>query len=556
MMPYPRVPLSDKTALRNHPSQKAMPLDLARDDFGMAGMAGMAGVPLKSTAAASVALDSMYTAHPAGRTASGESLTSADTSADYGASVAGAGASAAGAAGAGAPSAASGAAAPGHAPPGSSASASSSFASSSFAATTPQSVFAPPPPLMLSPAFSSPPKAPLFIDPATTKPREKRRKKTKKELKEEAFDLSSEEKPPYSYATLIGISILSHHDKKLTLSQIYAWISHTFKYYKREDVGWQNSIRHNLSLNKAFVKGDKSKDGKGHFWCIKPGCEDQFLKSKSVRKSSYHEVMDQLHRRAPLPTSPPPEPPAKRARLGAPFADWDDMAPAPGASAPADPAPRPGAADDAPRPGAATTAAAAAAPDPEGAYPTFALGLASSPERLAYPSAFALELSPARPAATGPILEPLTPGLLRMKAPPLLKPPANPLPHLSPRGHLSPRPSPRAAATPHQATPQTKTPLRALRTPQTHGRRLWNSPSYLEEFYSPLVHSNHRAVFNSYDDDELVLRPWPSPGRRRATQSSPVTSRNLMGDLRRAESGGGSPGRRGSCSGTATDADE
>ncbi|EDK42234.1 conserved hypothetical protein [Lodderomyces elongisporus NRRL YB-4239] len=108
------------------------------------------------------------------------------------------------------------------------------------------------------------------------------------------FSLYSEEKPPYSYATLIGISILSHPEKKLTLANIYSWISDTFRFYKKEEVGWQNSIRHNLSLNKAFVKGEKSKDGKGHFWCIKPGYEEQFLKSRSVKKSSYHEVMDQI----------------------------------------------------------------------------------------------------------------------------------------------------------------------------------------------------------------------------------------------------------------------
>ena len=31
------------------------------------------------------------------------------------------------------------------------------------------------------------------------------------------------------------------------------------------------------------------------FWCIKPGCEEQFLKSRSVKKSSYQEVMDQIN---------------------------------------------------------------------------------------------------------------------------------------------------------------------------------------------------------------------------------------------------------------------
>ncbi|KAI5955482.1 HCM1 [Candida theae] len=109
------------------------------------------------------------------------------------------------------------------------------------------------------------------------------------------FNLYSEEKPPYSYATLIGIAILSQPQKRLTLANIYQWISDTFNFYKKEEVGWQNSIRHNLSLNKAFVKAEKSRDGKGHYWRIKPGFEEQFLRSRSVKKSSYHEVMDQLN---------------------------------------------------------------------------------------------------------------------------------------------------------------------------------------------------------------------------------------------------------------------
>lgn len=123
----------------------------------------------------------------------------------------------------------------------------------------------------------------------------KKSKKSKKDAKDYPFDLDSEDKPPYSYATLIGMSILSNPDKKLTLSQIYQWISDTFKYYKREEVGWQNSIRHNLSLNKAFLKGQKSKDGKGHFWCIQDGCEDQFLKSRSSKKQLYQEIMEHIY---------------------------------------------------------------------------------------------------------------------------------------------------------------------------------------------------------------------------------------------------------------------
>ncbi|KAF1983454.1 hypothetical protein K402DRAFT_166988 [Aulographum hederae CBS 113979] len=89
-------------------------------------------------------------------------------------------------------------------------------------------------------------------------------------------------KPQISYATLIGMAILRSENRRLTLAQIYKWISTTFKYYNRNSSGWQNSIRHNLSLSKAFKKVERPKDdpGKGNYWVIEPGAERQFLKDK------------------------------------------------------------------------------------------------------------------------------------------------------------------------------------------------------------------------------------------------------------------------------------
>ncbi|VDQ12488.1 unnamed protein product [Trichobilharzia regenti] len=61
-------------------------------------------------------------------------------------------------------------------------------------------------------------------------------------------------KPPYSYAQLIAQAISSQPDRKLTLSGIYDFISRNYSYYQSTDKGWQNSVRHNLSLNRQFVK--------------------------------------------------------------------------------------------------------------------------------------------------------------------------------------------------------------------------------------------------------------------------------------------------------------
>ncbi|KAI1432058.1 fork head domain-containing protein [Xylaria sp. CBS 124048] len=87
------------------------------------------------------------------------------------------------------------------------------------------------------------------------------------------IDLSKDEnkhiKPHYSYAQLITQAIISGRGEKLNLAGIYSYITDNYAYYRHQPVaGWQNSIRHNLSLNKAFNKAPRSTDepGKGMKW--------------------------------------------------------------------------------------------------------------------------------------------------------------------------------------------------------------------------------------------------------------------------------------------------
>ncbi|PVU86679.1 hypothetical protein BB559_006435 [Furculomyces boomerangus] len=91
--------------------------------------------------------------------------------------------------------------------------------------------------------------------------------------------LETAEKPPYSYASLIAQAIISSQDQKLTLNGIYSFIMKSYSYYRKSNTSWQNSIRHNLSLNKAFVKLQRNSNepGKGAYWCIDDNYKKQFI---------------------------------------------------------------------------------------------------------------------------------------------------------------------------------------------------------------------------------------------------------------------------------------
>jgi len=103
--------------------------------------------------------------------------------------------------------------------------------------------------------------------------------KGKKESESEA-----KTRPNLSFAALIVMALESFPDKRATLQMIYSFLQEKFPYFREVDSNqWQNSIRHNLSLQKAFVRSHK-KDGKGHFWSLSEDVDTDYLFRKKPFK--------------------------------------------------------------------------------------------------------------------------------------------------------------------------------------------------------------------------------------------------------------------------------
>jgi len=113
-------------------------------------------------------------------------------------------------------------------------------------------------------------------------------------------DLFKLVRPPYSYSALIAMAIQNHsQEKKLTLAQIYQYVAENFPFYKKSRAGWQNSIRHNLSLNDCFKKVPRDEDdpGKGNYWMLDPNCEKMFdngnFRRKRKRRDAHSAIKDE-----------------------------------------------------------------------------------------------------------------------------------------------------------------------------------------------------------------------------------------------------------------------
>jgi Forkhead domain len=119
-------------------------------------------------------------------------------------------------------------------------------------------------------------------------------------------------RPTFSYSTLIAIAIKHSKKGKVTLGELYQWIMENFPYYKIAGPTWRNSIRHNLSFNKLFVRipREPADPGKGAYWGINTQLDKvnllntQSTRRQKKRKRSLADSIDAADESDVDPTSP------------------------------------------------------------------------------------------------------------------------------------------------------------------------------------------------------------------------------------------------------------
>ncbi|KZW04098.1 hypothetical protein EXIGLDRAFT_828022 [Exidia glandulosa HHB12029] len=122
-------------------------------------------------------------------------------------------------------------------------------------------------PSTLSPIATLP--SPQSSKPAASRSsRKKDKARDEPQSLEELRDPPPGQKPDYPYPTLIRCAILSHSKRSPTLSEIYDMIHKRFSFFKMDDAGWKNSVRHYLSISPSFVKIPRpiTEPGKGNYW--------------------------------------------------------------------------------------------------------------------------------------------------------------------------------------------------------------------------------------------------------------------------------------------------
>ncbi|KLO12804.1 hypothetical protein SCHPADRAFT_915461 [Schizopora paradoxa] len=128
------------------------------------------------------------------------------------------------------------------------------------------------------------------------------------------------DRPTFTYAQLCYRAITSLNGKA-TLQEVCSWIAGQFEWYRyNKACGWESSVRHNLSGNRAFKKLERcaGERGKGFFWSVDPKFEHLFegLDVKWGEASGGGKDGSKVKGKATKASAAPLEPPFKRSVKG------------------------------------------------------------------------------------------------------------------------------------------------------------------------------------------------------------------------------------------------
>ena len=121
----------------------------------------------------------------------------------------------------------------------------------------------------------------------------------------------SKKKPDLSYAALIGQAVLSSPEHRLTLQEIYDWITIVYPYFQRNESTWMNSIRHVLSTTVCFRKVPRDRSLGRTQWAIWD-CDLDCFANGNFRK----EFCAEYKQAAAAKKAPPKKRPAEDAPSG------------------------------------------------------------------------------------------------------------------------------------------------------------------------------------------------------------------------------------------------
>ena len=82
------------------------------------------------------------------------------------------------------------------------------------------------------------------------------------------------------------MAIESSPTKSTALNEIYRWMTPNYSYFAPNNKTWKSTIRHNLAVNKAFVKKPRPESSKG-LGCLWTVDADVAIDTKLIRGKSY-----------------------------------------------------------------------------------------------------------------------------------------------------------------------------------------------------------------------------------------------------------------------------